>query len=176
MRNTFPAKPYIRLDEQDDEFKIVGPISDEYELTRQDDAILPAFREIDNNAIISIQCYEDDLNEQTLQDTAPRFIILFDPNPAFVRQIEVYRALHPSIQIRVYFMLYENSVEEQNYLSLIRKEKEAFEKLIHEKSVSESTCVLHDVIKLYIYRSWRSPCLEKELRKLILVLELLVVN
>lgn len=125
-----------RLDEQDDIFRIVGPLSDEYEIKRQDDDILPSFREIDNNSLITIQCYEDDTNEQTLQDTEPRFIIMFDPNPAFVRQIEVYRAMHPSIQIRVYFILYENSVEEQNYLSLIRKEKESFEKLIHEKSAS----------------------------------------
>ena len=33
-------------------------------------------------------------------------------------------------------MMYENSIEEQKYLSAIRKEKEAFEKLIREKSVS----------------------------------------
>ena len=32
--------------------------------------------------------------------------------------------------------MYENSIEEQKYLSLIRKEKDAFEKLIREKSVS----------------------------------------
>jgi hypothetical protein len=34
-------------------------------------------------------------------------------------------------------MMYENSIEEQKYLSAIRKEKDAFEKLIREKSVSE---------------------------------------
>ena len=43
--------------------------------------------------------------------------------------------MHPELDVRVYFMIYENSVEEQNYLSLIRKEKEAFERLIREKSV-----------------------------------------
>ncbi|KAG2213458.1 hypothetical protein INT47_009132 [Mucor saturninus] len=98
------------LDEGDDEFKLVGPVSDEYEITRQEHDILPSFREIDQNKLIAIQCYDDDLNEQILQDIEPRFIIMFDPNPAFVRQIEVYRALHPTVQIRVYFMLYENSI------------------------------------------------------------------
>lgn len=122
-------------------FHVVGPLTDAYEIEKQQqqqdgDDILPTFEEIPNNSLITIQCYENDLNEQILQDTQPRFIIMFDPNPAFVRQIEVYRAAHPTIQIRVYFMLYENSVEEQNYLSLIRKEKESFERLIHEKSVS----------------------------------------
>lgn len=119
----------------DDTFKAVGPLPDEYEIKYNQDDILPSFREIPNNSLITIQCYEDDTNEQTLQDVQPRIIIMFDPNPAFVRQIEVYRALHPTIQVRVYFMLYENSVEEQNYLTLIRKEKESFEKLIHEKSI-----------------------------------------
>lgn len=101
------------------------------------DDILPTFEEIPKNSIITIQSYDDDLHEQILEDTQPRFIIMFDPNPAFVRQVEVYRAKHPTIDVRVYFMLYENSVEEQNYLSLIKKEKESFEKLIHEKSVSD---------------------------------------
>jgi hypothetical protein len=32
-------------------------------------------------------------------------------------------------------MMYEDSVEEQRYLSMIRREKASFEKLIHEKSV-----------------------------------------
>lgn len=123
-------------EDEDDTFKAIGPLPDEYEIKYGQDDILPSFREIPNNSLITIQCYEDDSNEQILQDVQPRVIIMFDPNPAFVRQIEVYRASHPTIQVRVYFMLYENSVEEQNYLTLIRKEKESFEKLIHEKSVS----------------------------------------
>lgn len=125
----------LNEDRQDDEFYGVGPLTDSYEIQNNQDDILPTFEEIPNTSLITIQCYEDDANEQILQDSQPRFIILFEPNPAFVRQIEVYRAQHPTIDIRVYFMLYENSVEEQNYLSLIRKEKESFEKLIHEKSI-----------------------------------------
>lgn len=38
-------------------------------------------------------------------------------------------------QLKVYFMVYENSVEEQKYLTMVRKEKDAFEKLIRDKSV-----------------------------------------
>ncbi|KAI9337340.1 hypothetical protein BD770DRAFT_422590 [Pilaira anomala] len=129
----------FRDDDENDTFKAIGPLPDEYEIKYGQDDILPSFREIPNNSLITIQCYEDDSNEQTLQDVQPRVIIMFDPNPAFVRQIEVYRASHPTIQVRVYFMLYENSVEEQNYLTLIRKEKESFEKLIHEKSVMAIT-------------------------------------
>jgi DNA excision repair protein ERCC-4 len=111
-------------------------MTDTDEIQNTMDDIKATFEEISNTSLITIQCYEEDLNEQILEDTQPRFIIIFDPNPAFIRQIEVYRATYPSVDIRVYFMLYENSVEEQNYLSLIRKEKESFERLIHEKSVS----------------------------------------
>ncbi|KAI8987923.1 hypothetical protein BDF20DRAFT_832807 [Mycotypha africana] len=145
-------------DEDDDDtlFKgIIGPLTDAEEIKNQhlkyrdtnssnmdvseDDAnkdtILPSFEEIPSTSLITIQCYEEDTNDQILEDTQPRFVILYDPHPTFIRQLEVYRAAHPSVNIRVYFMLYENSVEEQNYLNLIKKEKECFEKLIHEKSI-----------------------------------------
>ncbi|RCH96468.1 hypothetical protein CU098_009318, partial [Rhizopus stolonifer] len=123
-------------DQEEVLFQGVGPLTDAYEIKTSGDDILPTFEEIPNTSIITIQCFEDDINNQVLEDTQPRYIVMFDPNPAFVRQVEVYRALHPSIDIKVYFMLYENSVEEQNYLSLIRKEKESFERLIHEKSAN----------------------------------------
>ena len=54
--------------------------------------------------------------------------------PQIVRQIEVYQASHPEKQVKVYFMVYGKSVEEQAYLSSLRQEKEAFEKLIKEKA------------------------------------------
>jgi len=47
----------------------------------------------------------------------------------------VYKAENPGAPLRVYFLMYENSVEEQRYLSSLRKEKEAFEMLIREKAV-----------------------------------------
>ena len=51
---------------------------------------------------------------------------------------QVFRATRPSKQLRVYFLMYEGSSEEQRYLTSLRKEKEAFEYLIREKAVS--TC------------------------------------
>ncbi|CAG8438592.1 3356_t:CDS:10 [Funneliformis mosseae] len=65
----------------------------------------------------------------------PKYIIIYHPDQAFIRRVEVYRTLHPDIPCLVYFMMYENSIEEQKYLSVIRREKEAFEKLIKEKSI-----------------------------------------
>ncbi|KAG2226446.1 hypothetical protein INT45_000614 [Circinella minor] len=100
-----------------------------------EDDILPEFNLVSPGSIISVQTYDNDVDEELLEDLQPRFIIMYDPNPAFIRRVEVYRAMHPELDVRVYFMIYENSVEEQNYLSLIRKEKEAFERLIREKSI-----------------------------------------
>ncbi|KAI8332645.1 hypothetical protein BC941DRAFT_436197 [Chlamydoabsidia padenii] len=116
----------------DDDFEVDDIIAT-MELGEHD--ILPNFDEITPGTIVSIQCYDNDIDEQVLEDHQPRYIIMYDPNPAFIRRVEVYRALNPSLQVRVYFMVYDSSVEEQKYLSLIRKEKEAFEKLIREKSI-----------------------------------------
>jgi len=73
-------------------------------------------------------------NWTLLQDLAPRYIILYDADVSFVRQIEVFQANHPKLHIRVYFVMYKGSIEEQAYLTVLKREKEAFEKLIAEKS------------------------------------------
>ncbi|VDP85673.1 unnamed protein product [Echinostoma caproni] len=85
----------------------------------------------------------------------PRYVILYEPRVAWVRELEVYQARRhgktidkeldektdtkqecensESIEVQpleVFFMLYENSVEEQCYLTNLRREKEAFESLV----------------------------------------------
>jgi len=69
-----------------------------------------------------------------LMEMKPRFIILYDCDMAFVRQVEVYQANHQALHTRVYFMLYTGSVEEQAYLTTLRREKNAFENLIKAKT------------------------------------------
>ncbi|XP_061174934.1 DNA repair endonuclease XPF-like [Saccostrea echinata] len=71
---------------------------------------------------------------KTLQEVQPRYVVLYDADMQFVRELEVYRASHPGIPLRVYFMMYTGSVEEQRYLTTLRMEKEAFEFLIREKA------------------------------------------
>ncbi|KAK3599865.1 hypothetical protein CHS0354_022437 [Potamilus streckersoni] len=71
---------------------------------------------------------------RTLHEVQPRYVVLYDPDMDFVRQLEVYRASNPGQPLRVYFLMYTGSVEEQKYLTTLRKEKEAFEYLIKEKS------------------------------------------
>lgn len=45
-------------------------------------------------------------------------------------------------------MIYQDSVEEQKYLSGLRKEKDAFERLIREKAVSTAAYPLGMTLKL----------------------------
>ncbi|KAI8925204.1 hypothetical protein BC831DRAFT_462186 [Entophlyctis helioformis] len=75
---------------------------------------------------------EDDT--AVLERLCPQWIIMYDPDVAFVRRVEVFKALNPHLHIKVYFLVYDNSVEEQRYLTSIRREKEAFERLINQKA------------------------------------------
>ncbi|KAI8825717.1 uncharacterized protein EV422DRAFT_563548 [Fimicolochytrium jonesii] len=76
-----------------------------------------------------------DDDARVLEDLRPEYVVMYDPDLGFVRRVECFKALNPSMNLNVYFMVYEDSVEEQRFLSGIRKEKSAFEKLIREKSI-----------------------------------------
>ncbi|KAJ1097508.1 hypothetical protein NDU88_002626 [Pleurodeles waltl] len=71
---------------------------------------------------------------RVLHEVEPRYVVLYDAELSFVRQLEIYRASRPGKPLRVYFLVYGGSTEEQRYLTALRKEKEAFEKLIREKA------------------------------------------
>lgn len=83
---------------------------------------------------IIVRPYGGDDDELVLQELRPRYVVMYDPDPSFVRRLEVYRSSNPGIPVKVYFMLYSDSVEEQRYLAGLRKEKDAFERLIREKA------------------------------------------
>uniref|UniRef100_A0A8C8R519 DNA repair endonuclease XPF n=1 Tax=Pelusios castaneus TaxID=367368 RepID=A0A8C8R519_9SAUR len=71
---------------------------------------------------------------RVLHEVEPRYVVLYDAELTFVRQLEIYKASRPGKPLRVYFLIYGGSTEEQRYLTVLRKEKEAFEKLIREKA------------------------------------------
>ena len=58
-----------------------------------------------------------------LTQARPGFIILYDCDMTFVRQVEAFQAANTDLEIRVYFLLYKGSVEEQAYLTTLRREK-----------------------------------------------------
>ncbi|XP_075686246.1 DNA repair endonuclease XPF [Rhinoderma darwinii] len=70
---------------------------------------------------------------RVLHEVEPRYVVLYDTELSFVRQLEIYRASKQKT-LRVYFLIYGGSTEEQRYLTSLRKEKEAFEQLIREKA------------------------------------------
>ncbi|BGP43109.1 DNA repair protein RAD16 [Rhodotorula kratochvilovae] len=115
-----------------------APSSVEAELLDEDEAFNElAFEEyfglIANEDLVIIRPYLGDEDDRVLDELRPKYVVMFDPTPAFVRRIETYRAAHPGLAIRVYFLAYKDSVEEQKYLSEIRREKDAFVRLIQEK-------------------------------------------
>ncbi|MEE6497589.1 hypothetical protein FKM82_002780 [Ascaphus truei] len=66
---------------------------------------------------------------RVLHEVEPRYVVLYDAELNFVRQLEIYRASKQK-SLRVYFLIYGGSTEEQRYLTALRKEKQAFEQLI----------------------------------------------
>lgn len=89
----------------------------------------------DMKDVIMVHPYDGDLDEHVLEEIKPRYVIMYEPDAAFIRRIEIYRSSHVNRNVRVYFMYYGGSVEEQRYLSAVRKEKDAFTKLIRERGV-----------------------------------------
>ncbi|KAG8176360.1 hypothetical protein JTE90_020758 [Oedothorax gibbosus] len=72
---------------------------------------------------------------QTLCDLHhPKYIIFYDGDVELIRRVELHQALNNKEQLKVYFLVYSGSSEEQCYLTSLRREKEAFEFLIKEKA------------------------------------------
>ena len=53
-----------------------------------------------------------------LKELSPRHIVMYDPNIEFVRQVEIYKATNLETFLKVYFIFYNSSVEEQVILGL----------------------------------------------------------
>lgn len=90
-----------------------------------------------------VLCTYDQANEHSgegasalLRDLMPSCVVLYDPDMAFIRELEVFHATHndDGQSLEVYFMQYDESAEQQAYLSEIKREKRAFDALIHQKA------------------------------------------
>lgn len=84
--------------------------------------------------LVVIHAYDGDQDEHILEEVKPRYIIMYEPEASFIRRVEVYRSSHNDRNVRVYFLYYGGSVEEQRYLTTVRREKDAFTKLIKERA------------------------------------------
>ncbi|XP_072938582.1 DNA repair endonuclease XPF [Epargyreus clarus] len=91
--------------------------------------------------IICIQTFKQHGNnyslEETLDSLRPEYIILYHSDLSAVRQIELYenRKKADERPSKVYFLIHDKTVEEQAYLTSLKREKRAFELLIQIKSV-----------------------------------------
>ncbi|KAJ5699053.1 hypothetical protein N7462_001058 [Penicillium macrosclerotiorum] len=97
----------------------------------------------DMDELVMIHPYDGDMDEHILEETRPRYIIMYEPDAAFIRRVEVYRSSHVGRNVKVYFIYYGGSVEEQRYLSVVRREKDSFTKLIKEKG-NMAVTLTHD--------------------------------
>ncbi|KAA6414188.1 MAG: DNA repair [Lasallia pustulata] len=94
------------------------------------------------NDLVVVHPYDGDMDEHVLEEVKPRYVVMYEPDAAFIRRVEVYRSSHNDRNVRVYFMYYGGSVEEQRYLSAVRREKDAFTRLIREKGNMSVTLTL----------------------------------
>lgn len=122
---------------------------------------------VNANPTVLIQSFKNIENGvslyKILQDVKPRFIIMYHSDISAVRQIEVsfkindnapctyiifqlFEARQPRTNpLKVYFLIHAGTVEEQTYLTSLRREKEAFEYLIETKSVSFKCFVMLNI-------------------------------
>ncbi|KAJ2720227.1 DNA repair protein RAD16 [Coemansia sp. Benny D115] len=100
-----------------------------------DDALLGTFDAnfgvLSERETVVVQTYG--AGDDVLATVRPTHVVMYDPDAAFVREIEVYQARGGRLR-QVYLMVYDNSIEEQRYLSAIRRERESFERLISNKA------------------------------------------
>ncbi|CAN3375308.1 DNA repair protein Rad1p [Diutina rugosa] len=88
---------------------------------------------INQETQVIIQPFDERLTDSTLDQLGPSYIIMFEPNLAFIRRTEMYQALNRENPAKVFLLYYGGSVEEERHLLAIKKEKEAFTRLIREK-------------------------------------------
>jgi hypothetical protein len=47
------------------------------------------FELYDNEDIITILPYDGDMDDRVLEEMRPRFVVMYEPNPSFIRRVEV---------------------------------------------------------------------------------------
>ena len=76
----------------------------------------------------------DDISLEALKSLNPTALLFYQPQLELIRTVEIFKCSGDDSSLPVYFFMYKDSVEEQKYLTSIRREKEAFEQLIKTKS------------------------------------------
>ncbi|XP_042021263.1 DNA repair endonuclease UVH1-like isoform X2 [Salvia splendens] len=115
--------------------KVIREEWEKYLLSKVELQALPKFKKKKPKAPKGIGLLDGVVPSVSGQKADPSIIILYHPDIAFVREIEVYKSENPSKRLKVYFLFYENSTEVQKFEASIRRENGAFESLIRQKSL-----------------------------------------
>lgn len=100
------------------------------------------FELYDMQDLVVIHAYDGDMDEHVLEEVKPRYVVMYEPDASFIRRVEVYRSSHNDRNIKLFLMYYGGSVEEQRFHSAIRREKDAFARIINEKKGMAITLTL----------------------------------
>jgi ERCC4 domain len=131
-----PPRDSSRKKHQADRLEGGDPPKDRDDDDENDDAL---FRTSYGNELrIVLRSYssiEGDEASLLLQEVRPRYVVLYDSDMSFIRSIEIYAALRDDSDPppRVYFLMFEASAEEKNFMKSLEREQSAFERLIHHK-------------------------------------------
>lgn len=131
--NDMQAENY---DEEDEEVKETPFESFRSEINRQIwEKRTEEFAYVSSGDEIIVEKFDSISDDTFLQELMPSFIIMYEPDLCFIRRVEIHRAIHREIPPKIFFMYYGDSVEEQGHLTAIKKEKDAFTKLIREHAM-----------------------------------------
>ena len=81
-----------------------------------------------------------------LQEKSPKYVVFYDVEVAFIRAVEIYASLaqdNDHERIKTYFLIFDKSAEEKNFMKALEKENGAFERLIQHKMTMPPP-LLHD--------------------------------
>ncbi len=130
ITNELPSEEEEDDDDNEDDVVELSDTNEDIEVDKES----PIFRNSDRNNQIIVKPYNIELDDSFLEEIMPSYIIMFEPNTAFIRRVEVYQSIYNNIYSKTYFMYYGNSTEEQKYLTSVRREKDSFTRLIKEKA------------------------------------------
>ncbi|KAL6931534.1 hypothetical protein ACO0R3_002999 [Hanseniaspora guilliermondii] len=94
-----------------------------------EEAILGFLRPNDS---ILVCKYGSEESQNVLNTLQPRYVILYEPNLEFIRKLDLYKQIHRNTKI--FMLYYRDTIEEQNHLTQLKREKKAFVKLLKEKN------------------------------------------
>jgi len=92
-------------------------------------AAAAAAEECEDAVVDGIAVASLDAREGVLQRLQPAFIVMYEPDMAFSREVEVYKAERPGAIVRLYLLHHDTSFEEQRFHAAVRRETDSFKDL-----------------------------------------------